>query len=1008
MVERRTIPRKPDLPHAMDWAALRAEGMDYLRKFSGAIWTDHNTHDPGITTLELLCHALTDLAYRTDHSTADLLARRDGMVDPRTQSGLMPAHEVLTTAPRTAPDYRRLLLRISGVRNAWLSPSPPGETDVPVYADCATGKLSVQALNQKGGANHPVLVSGLWQVRVDLEPDDLLGDMNTRALDTRVRRGALKGAVLRLDILDAAMDRAETLTHGAVKSVMVNEINPQPEGFAAKLTVTFADNAELSLAPCKIVVVEDRPRFDQPALVIDAAKLTAVLTDVEPDSPLPLFWTKQRARAAALARIAAALHANRGLAEDFRSIEHIDAHQVGICADIELAPGADLEAIQAAVYHAIESYLAPPVKFRALGELLADGVPVETIFEGPHLDGRLTFQGQPLFTRPGFITEAELAATDLRDYVQASDLINLIHDIPGVEAVRNLQLQGYDLLGLPVAPPERWTLRIREGCRPAFHEAGSKLLFIRAGIPYRAQPTELAASLAELRALDRREVYVPPDQALTLPRGLWRGLDQHYPVQHDFPQTYKIGAAGVAPSEPAERIAQSRQFKAYLTFFEQILADYLGQLTGLRRLYSLDDTLTTTWASLRLTTIAPSLGPNWDKEFLLNPADYADDLKRARLTETEAQFVERRNRVLDHLVARFAERFADYALMQYRLSGDRLRTRTDLITDKIAFLRTYPKISRERGQGANIRPENASDIWDSDNASGLEARAGRLVGIDDLRRRNLACAGHFGALMAASPDQTQFRITITGPTAVPLFASAETFATDDAALTAARTAYTTLRDEGSIVIAERPASNDFALTISTGEGTPLTHSAGFPTEIEATRSARAILDRYDELLGLDLCQSEGMHLVEHILLRPRTANAALIEVCLPEDCDFCGDEDPYSFRVSVVLPYWPKRFRNLDYRSLVERTLREEAPAHVQVKICWIGQGQMAEFDGAHRAWLEALRSGRPENIAAPAARLIGLLGRLSTVYPVATLHDCDVGDDKNPVRLGSSALGIF
>ena len=40
---------------------------------------------------------------------------------------------------------------------------------------------------------------------------------------------------------------------------------------------------------------------------------------------------------------------------------------------------------------------------------------------------------------------------------------------------------------------------------------------------------------------------------------------------------------------------------------------------------------------------------------------------------------------------------------------------------------------------------------------------------------------------------------------------------------------------------------------------------------------------------------------------------------------------------------------------------------------------------------------------AAPAAT-----ERLKTIYPAAILHDCTEGQDQNPVRLGSTNLGIF
>jgi hypothetical protein len=38
---------------------------------------------------------------------------------------------------------------------------------------------------------------------------------------------------------------------------------------------------------------------------------------------------------------------------------------------------------------------------------------------------------------------------------------------------------------------------------------------------------------------------------------------------------------------------------------------------------------------------------------------------------------------------------------------------------------------------------------------------------------------------------------------------------------------------------------------------------------------------------------------------------------------------------------------------------------------------------------------------------VLALLARLRNVYPGATLHDCDDGSDVNPVRLGSTALGV-
>lgn len=88
---------------AVDFAALRRRGIALAQGHSGAVWTDYNVHDPGVTLLEAICFALTELAYRADFPTADLLAGPDGPPDLRRQH-LGPPIEVLPSRPVTARD----------------------------------------------------------------------------------------------------------------------------------------------------------------------------------------------------------------------------------------------------------------------------------------------------------------------------------------------------------------------------------------------------------------------------------------------------------------------------------------------------------------------------------------------------------------------------------------------------------------------------------------------------------------------------------------------------------------------------------------------------------------------------------------------------------------------------------------------------------------------------------------------------------------------------------------
>jgi len=115
MARSAVILNNPVYPPSMDWALLRREGIRRIERLGSAIWTDFNLHDPGVTILEVLCYAITDLGYRSNLPMADLMT---GSASARRQ--FYTAQEILTNGPVTALDYRKLLVDIPGVKNAWL------------------------------------------------------------------------------------------------------------------------------------------------------------------------------------------------------------------------------------------------------------------------------------------------------------------------------------------------------------------------------------------------------------------------------------------------------------------------------------------------------------------------------------------------------------------------------------------------------------------------------------------------------------------------------------------------------------------------------------------------------------------------------------------------------------------------------------------------------------------------------------------------------------------------
>ena len=162
MTEPLTITNEP-LEPGMDYARLRAEGQQLIAGLAGHVWTDYNTTDPGITLLESLCYAITDLSYRLGFDVQDLLASGPG--GGSTAKQFFSAREILTVNPLTIMDYRKLLIDIKGVRNAWLEKAVSAETAV-VYEPAT---ISLMFPYDAAEAGQLQGLNGLYRVLLELD-----------------------------------------------------------------------------------------------------------------------------------------------------------------------------------------------------------------------------------------------------------------------------------------------------------------------------------------------------------------------------------------------------------------------------------------------------------------------------------------------------------------------------------------------------------------------------------------------------------------------------------------------------------------------------------------------------------------------------------------------------------------------------------------------------------------------------------------------------------------------
>jgi uncharacterized protein len=913
MAENITISNKPPLSLASDYTKLREQGIGYIEQFAHELWTDYNKHDPGITTLEMLCYAITDLSLRTQLPMQDLLASSWGDAT-KMRDSFVTADLVLPICPVTELDYRKLFIDIDGVRNAWLS-----KAKQKIFVNCTKSTLNHKEdtphkLNEKW-LDKPFELNGLYDITIDFDGF---------FINEQIKAGSTEGGV-KQQILDK------------VKTKYLN---------------------------------------------------------------------------------------NRHLCEDIAAVQKVPVQKIMICADVDIANDAVVSEVYAQILFEVQNYLDPPIKRYSLAEMRTkadeDGIlwTIDQIFEGPLLNN-------------GFIVDEELEAAQLREVLYTSDIINLIMGIKGVLAVKKVRL---NTLIEEITKPscgdwktldtegKKWCLHIEKGYQPQLCMEKVALAFYKDIIPV-GSLNDKTKALRRVEDLQKAayESNKKSIEAVPVPTGDVFDITDYSSVINEFPQNYGIGRYGLPNSASMERKAKAKQFKGYLLFFDQILTNYLAQLKNVKTLFAAQ-TDSATYFGQPLTDVV-DMNAFYPPSVLGTLQDHITDVLKQQ--EGFEDNPVRKNRFLDHLLARFAENFSDYAMLMFSLFGE--RSNEEILQDKVAFLKDFYECPlrlvaeteaawQQRcrvhfHQVCRARAYNyCKPAWETDNVAGVTRRLARLMGMRNhqayaasaiqlVHTRNVGGGG--------SPDKFQYEVQL--PDGTVLLESKNTFPDADKAFTAGMQDLIL-----SVPFREQMDIKKIAtkwVFILNDKNTHLeiarSPAPRFNTEAEARLAANALLEHL-------IYDGESLFMVENILLRPDEGNTdeKWMPVCTEPNCEHCKPLDPYSYRVSVILPGYTARFRDINYRRYLERLIREELPAHVLARICWIGREQLAEFEGFYKTWLveknQTCAVKNPINYAKALNDLIDILDKLYTIYPTGVLHDCETADENSPIILGQSALGTL
>lgn len=876
----------------LDFNFLKKKGLEHIEELGGSIWTDYNSHDPGITILEMLCYAITDLGMRINLPIENLLSSQDSLKNINQQ--FYKASEILPTKPVTSLDYRKLFIDIDGVKNCW-----PRKYTKTVYVDCNNNLLSYKK----------------------------------------------------------------------------EDFNDIPES--------------------------KKKNFNLKGLY-------HLVVDFESDDPSEI--------ASVIKKIKKQYHANRNLCEDLISIEKVKTQPISVCADIEVETTADEEYIHAQILNEINNYFVTNVHFYSIKQMLEKGYVSTEIFDGPILNN-------------GFIDPEELINSELKNQVRLSDIINIIMDIPGVKVIKDISMGNCDSENIAQS-----IICIDDDTKPLLCSK-SVINYNKDVLPLSLNQNKVAEYLAEFEAIEEAEKEnASQNKELDIPQGIYSEPGSYTTMQNDFPDTYGISNSGLSGNPTIQRKSQAKQLKGFLLFFDQILASYFKHLEKMNEILAVNGELTKTFFTQSVQDIEGF------SELIKDYDTSNNDALTEELFEKLDNNIERRNEVLDHLIARFAERFTEYTFVMKSLYG----TSADeiVLRNKENFLKDYKEISSARGNAFNYYKQSPSNLWNTNNVSGVQKRIARLLGVSDYSRRNLTNSFVEIYTLTNSDGCEVYRWRIRNLENKIILSATDEYHDNYLATRELYFAVLQIIQTSSYQVEKafedgissdsvidnfrihQSPSGRYSFDIINPEIEDENDSdyiiakrfTYFDTQEEIKEAILSIIDfmKYD-------FTEEGIFLVEHMLLRPDVtkleANTNQFMPICADECTNCEPLDPYSYRVSIIIPGYTFRFYNTDFRNYMEKIIRQEIPAHVLAKICWVGyrknevendENDLLKFEKAYKKYLLKKTHLEQEQPEPELQNIIESITSVSNVYPTGRLFDCDdeVEELSGKVILGKTNLG--
>lgn len=430
------------LPRTQDFEALKQEGLSIIQNLADNQWTHLNPSDPGVTILEQLCYALTELGYCQDFPVEDILTGKNNKL--KLKNLFYRPDSILTTNPVTIDDLKKFILdELEEIENLEILPVP---FELPMVSRLYQTYLKI---NQKLFKNH-------------------------------------KDAKAKEDLTNAICIAVYTVLN---RSRNIGELFLMPKALK-----------QIPLKPHETLALSGK----------------------------------------------------------------IYINNINNLKDI-------LVQIQTTV----DNFIFPQFYQDGYEQLLKLGLDTNNIFNGPKLH-RAWIQTSSL--------------KDKQTVLYAKRLSPKLEAIDGIDSIVQFQFKIGD--ATPIAK-----ITIENDILPIFNVFDdfkqNILKFYFKGKPINPKAYGSINDIAKMThsATTNLAPVNPITMAPKLPTGKFRDINSYYSVQNTFPQIYAVGKGAIDANTSKVAVAQSRQLKGYLTLFDQLLANQFSQLASIGELFSFRNSL---------------------------------------------------------------------------------------------------------------------------------------------------------------------------------------------------------------------------------------------------------------------------------------------------------------------------------------------------------------------------------------------------------------------------------